>query len=515
VKILSAAQIREGDAFTIKNEPIKAVDLMERAGERCFEWIYDNAPKVFPANTEERDWIFNVFCGVGNNGGDGLVIARLLGRNGYEVRVFIVEFSQQYTPEFEANLARLQKSKVPIKFIRTAADVPAIEAGSMVIDAIFGTGLSRKVEGVAAEVIQVINQSFATIVAVDLPSGLNDADNSDNNRVNIVNAHITLALEFFKLSFFFPENECHVGIVKLIKIGIHSAFTNSVETPNYLTLEADIKSILKERNKFGHKGLYGNLIILAGSYGKYGAACLAAKGALKAGVGLTSVFAPKTAMSIIQTSVTEAMFIASEDDNILKGKVNCSGFDAAALGPGIGTATETQQFVKELIKNTSVPLVLDADALNCLSMNPEWFQYLPPYTVLTPHPGEFSRMAGEWTNDYERYCKQVAFSEKYKVVVVLKGAHTAISTPDGRVFFNTTGNSGMATAGCGDVLTGVIGALLAQGYNSVDSSLIGVYIHGKAGDIALWDTGYEALTATDVINCLGKAFLSFTLPSNK
>lgn len=515
MKILSASQIREGDAFTIKHEPIKSIDLMERAGEKCFDWIYDNAPKIFPAHKEERDWVFNVFCGVGNNGGDGLVIARLLNKNGYDVKVYIVEFSDKYSIDFQLNYEKIKKSKIAISYIKKPADIPIIEPGSMVIDAIFGTGISRKVEGVAAEVIKSINQSEGTVVSIDLPSGLMDSDNTLNDYSSIIKANYTLAFEFMKLAFFFPENESFVGICKLIKIGIHPAFIESVETNNFLTEECDVQNVLKPRSKFAHKGSFGHTLLVAGSYGKYGAACLSAKGAMRSGAGLVSVLAPKSAMQVIQIAVNEAMFIAGNGEDFLTGELNLQGYDSIAVGPGIGTKAETALFLKNLLSNTKVPLVIDADALNLLALEKKLLDLIPKHSILTPHPGEFKRLAGEWSNDFDRYQKQIAFSKKHKVFVVLKGAHTSISCPDGNVYFNSTGNSGMATGGSGDVLTGIIASLLAQGYKPKEAAIIGVYMHGHAGDIALWDTGFEAMLASDIINCLGKAFLSFTLPSNK
>lgn len=515
MKILSANQIKEGDLFTIKHEPIKSIDLMERAAEKCFDWIYNNAPKVFPANKEERDWIFNVFCGLGNNGGDGLAIARLLNKNGYDVKLYIVEFSDKVSADFQANYERIKKSKFTISHIKKPADIPEIESGSMVIDAIFGTGITRKADGIAADVIKAINRSESKVVSIDLPSGLMDSDNSENDISAIINAHYTLALEFIKLAFLFPENEKFVGKSIHIKIGIHPKYIEAVETQNYLIQENDIQQLLKPRSKFAHKGTFGHTLIVAGSYGKFGAACLAAKGALRSGAGLVSVLSPKSGLTVIQTSVNEAMYLAGNEDNFLSGEFLTCDVDSIAVGPGIGTKAQTQGFLLSLLKQAKLPIVLDADAINLIANDKELLAQVPENAVLTPHPKEFERLTGVWTNDFERYKKQIAFSLKHKVFVVLKGAHTSISCPDGKVYFNSTGNSGMATAGTGDVLTGIIASLMAQGYSPKDAAIIGVYMHGHAADIALWDTGFEAMLASDVINCLGKAFLSFTLPSNK
>lgn len=513
MKILSAQKIKEGDAYTIKHEPISSVDLMERAGDTCFRWIYDRAPQLFPEHLDERDYAFKVFCGVGNNGGDGLVIARLLNRNGYDVEVFIVEFSDKQSDDFKTNFQRIAKSKMGIHRIKNESDIPEIPENALVIDAMFGTGISRKVEGIAGGVIRAINQSRAVVVAVDMPSGLFDEDNRENDRDSIVNAHYTLTFQFLKLAFLLGENVGHVGQCEVLDIGLHADFVQSVETDRYYVTEYMVRSIVPKRNKFSHKGTFGHTAVIAGSKGKYGAAVLSTRGALRSGSGLVTAILPQSGIDILQMAAPEAMAQANDGKDELGGKPDLESYAAIGMGPGLGTSTETQKLVHHVLENSKVPLVIDADAVNALAQNPEWNNSLRPEVVLTPHPGEFKRLVGDWSNDFEKLEKQVAWATENKVCLVLKGAHTSVATPDGKVYINSTGNPGMATGGSGDVLTGIIAGLLAQGYSPKDAAIAGVYLHGKAGDLAVADTGHEALIASDLVQYLGKAFLSLNLPS--
>lgn len=514
MKILSAQKIKEGDAYTIKHEPISSVDLMERAGECCFRWIYDRAPNLFPDQLDERDYAFKVFCGVGNNGGDGLVIARLLNRNGYDVEVFIVDFSDKQSDDFKTNLQRIAKSKMGIHRIKKESDIPEIPQNALVIDAMFGTGISRKVEGIAGSVIRKINQSGAVIVAIDMPSGLFDEDNSENDRETIVNANYTLTFQFLKLAFLLGENVGHVGQCEVLDIGLHPDFVESVETDRFYLTPVMVRSIVPVRNKFSHKGTFGHSAVIAGSKGKYGAAILCTRGAVHSGSGLVTTILPQSGIDVLQVSVPEAMAYITKGVDHLEGMPDLEPYSAIGMGPGMGTSSQTQKLVHDVLKNAKVPVVVDADAVNALAENPEWKKLLRPEIVLTPHPGEFKRLVGEWNNDFEKLEKQVAWAMANKVHLVLKGAHTSVATPDGKVYINSTGNPGMATGGSGDVLTGIITGLLAQGYSPRDAAVAGVFLHGKSGDLASENNGHEALVASDLIKYLGKAFLSLNLPSN-
>ncbi len=510
VKILSALQIREGDAYTIAHEPISSVDLMERAGEKCFQWIYGHAPQLFPEQLDEGKYTFNVFCGVGNNGGDGLVIARLLNRNGYDVKVYIVDFSKNESDDFKTNFQRIGKRKLTVNRITTAADIPDISADSLVIDALIGTGIGRPVEGITAEVIQKINAAGATVISIDMPSGLFDADNSGNIRSNIVKATYTLTFQFLKPSFLLAENASFVGQCEVVDIELHPHFIESVETDYLLVTSQLVTSIYQRRQKFSHKGTFGHAAIIAGSKGKVGAAVLAARGALHAGAGLVTAVLPSSGTTIMHISVPEAMAHETGDD-FLAGEIDVSAYSAIGIGPGIGLDKETQLVVRQMVTAVDIPTVIDADAINILSVNKDWYENLHAKVILTPHPGEFKRMAGEWSTDFEKLSIQIKWAKDHKCYVLLKGAYSSLATPEGKVYFNSTGNPGMATGGSGDVLTGIITGLLAQGYPIHDAAILGMYLHGKAGDLAVIDCGEEALTASLLWQYLGKAFLSLNL----
>ncbi|TVR37437.1 MAG: NAD(P)H-hydrate dehydratase [Cryomorphaceae bacterium] len=514
MKILSAQQIREADAYTIKHEPIASIDLMERAANACFQWIYDRAPKLFPSQLDERDYVFYVICGVGNNGGDGLVIARLLSRNGYEVKVVIVEFSKNYSEDFSANLAKLKKTKVPIEIANSAEVIPDIPPGALVIDALFGTGLARPAEGLALLAIQNINASGARVVSVDMPSGLFAEDNRENDYQGVVRAHHVLTFQFPKLAFLLGDTARLCGKVEVLDIGLHRDFTDKVETPYFCVSDEWVRQRILPRERFGHKGTFGHVAVVAGSYGMMGAAVLCSRSALQGGAGAVTAFVPEVGVQVVQTAVPEVMVKPVGDHAISGDKFPPKEMGAWAIGPGIGTQKDTGSWLKAALAQCDAPLVLDADALNILSENKAWLKSLPADTILTPHPGEFRRLAGDWSTNYERLQLLREFASNHKVYVVLKGANTSTATPDGDVFFNTTGNSGMATAGSGDSLTGIIASLRAQGYAARDAAVIGVFLHGRAGDLAALEHGEHALIASHITQFLGNAFLSLNLPQN-
>lgn len=515
MKILSAQLIREGDAYTIKHEPIASEDLMERAGETCFQWIYDRAPNLFPNGVDERDYKFIVFCGPGNNGGDGLVIARMLRRHGYEVEVIVVEFSDKTSKDFDLNLKKLEKSKVQIQKVRKVSDLPKIEKDALVIDALFGTGLTRPAEGIASQAIQAINCHSGTVVAIDMPSGLFDQDNFDNNYDAIVNATYTLTFQFPKLAFLLGENFHKVGQYFVLDIRLHPDFVRTVQTPYFVLGEADVQSMYKSRSVIAHKGTFGHALVVAGSEGKYGAAVLSAQSALRSGAGLVSVRIPRNGAVVMHTSVHEAMVIPADDHEYLSKETDYDPYQAVGAGPGMGTQKETAAFLKQLLQNVNCPLVLDADAINLIAQEKDLVDLIPQNSILTPHPGELRRLIGDWKSDFDRLQKQIKWAQNRKVYLLCKGARSSIATPEGRVYFNETGNPGMATGGSGDVLTGIITALLAQKYSSFEAVALGVFLHGKAGDMAAEYLGYEALIASDITDHLGKAFLSVNLPAKQ
>lgn len=500
MKILKVNDIREGDAFTIKNEPISSINLMERAANNCTIWIIDNF---------ESDSSFSIFAGPGNNGGDGLVIARILHKNKYKIKVYIVEYTQNYSDDFRTNLERLEALNIDIQILNKDTNDFQLEKTDIIIDSIFGSGLSRSISGFTARIIDKLNEQNS-IISIDIASGLR-ADEVDNskNPIIIKPTH-TLSIAFPKLAFFLPENERYVGNWHNIDIGIHPQYISEVKEYAHYILKEDIRPLLKSRSKYSHKGSFGHALLVAGSHGKMGASILASRAALRTGLGLLTTHTPKFGINILQTAIPEAMLSIDENEKYYSKNNELAIYNAIGVGPGLGTSKESQLALKILIQNTSLPMVIDADALNILSENKTWLAFLPANTIFTPHPKEFERLVGKSSNSLERIQKQKEFSTKYNVIVVLKGANTSISHPDGRLFINSTGNPGMATAGSGDVLTGIITSLLAQNYNPLAAAVFGVYLHGLAGDFAALKLGFESLIANDIIKNISNAYINLT-----
>jgi NAD(P)H-hydrate epimerase len=497
MKILTAQQTREADAYTIKHEPIKSTDLMERAATKCTDWIiskYDNNHQ------------FTIFCGVGNNGGDGLVIAQQLHQKAYQVKLYIVQFSEKYSSDFTINFEKVKQLNIPCELLTTNNHNFNIEPQSIIVDAIFGSGLTRPVDGYVKSIIQEINSHENKRIAIDLPSGLFSESNEDNDLQAIIKANFTLTFQQPKLAMMFPQNYSYVGDFIVLNIGLNKDFINELESSYFYLDEAYVKNLLHARSKFAHKGSYGHALIIAGSEGKMGAEILAARACLRTGTGLLTVQLPKKSLEIIQIAVPEAMCLVDDSDDKITTVKNIEVYDAIGIGPGLGKAIETQQMLKIIIQNIKQPLVLDADALNILSENLTWLAFLPPNTIITPHPKEFERLVGKWSNDEERLQLQKELAIKNNIIVVLKGANTSIAMPDGFMCFNSTGNPGMATGGSGDVLTGIITSLLAQGYSCSDAACFGVYIHGLAGDLAKINLSENAMIASDIIEYIPNAY---------
>ncbi len=498
MKILPVEKIREADAYTIQNEPIADIDLMERAAGKLFRWIkkrVDNTHRFF------------VFAGLGNNGGDGLALSRMLTEAGYDVEVFVVRFSKKSSDSFQKNYERFKKLGVKkLHDLKEQDPFPETAEEDIVVDALFGSGLTRPVKGFPGAVIGQMNASPALKIAIDVPSGLFVDAPSAHAGGEIFRADYTLTFQFPKLSFLLPENDAFVGSWHVLDIGLHPQFIREVTVHNFYVLRQDAALILKPRRRFSHKGTFGHALLIAGSYGKMGAAVLAARAALRSGVGLLHVHIPQAGYAIMQTALPEAMLSIDRYENYFSDIPELAPFQAVGIGPGLGTMQQSQMALKLLLQQFKLPMVFDADALNILAENKTWLAFLPHYSILTPHPKEFERLAGKWANDFERLEKQREFAIKYQVVVVLKGAFTSICTPRGDCYFNSTGNPGMATAGSGDVLTGILTALLAQGYASVEAAILGVYLHGLAGDVAARKRGAEAMISGDIAENLGKAF---------
>jgi hydroxyethylthiazole kinase-like uncharacterized protein yjeF len=498
MKLFRSDQIRQIDEFTIKQEPVASIDLMERAAIQLLRWYisrFERSRRVF------------IFAGPGNNGGDGLALARLLESERYEPQVYYVKFTEKNSEDWNKNFLRLKsESKVPVNYLTATDQFPVISSEDIVIDAIFGSGLTRKVEGLVVEVIKLINQIDPTVISIDIPSGMFGEDNTMNDYGTIISADYTLSFQFPKLSFMFAENAEYLGEWVVLPIGLSfNAIRNTISP--YIFLErGDIAPLLKKRNKFDHKGIFGHGLLFSGSYGKMGAAVLSAEAALRTGAGLITSHVPACGVSIIQSALPEAMVEPDRNEKHLSEIVNTGSFSAVGIGPGIGTEPEAQRALYKLLEECKKPMVIDADALNILSLNKSWFSLIPESTILTPHPKEFERLAGITDNSYNRLKRQIEFSKEHKCIVVLKGAHTSIATPEGNVYFNSTGNPGMAKAGSGDVLTGIILSLLAQGYKPEDAAITGVYLHGLAGDIASEELCQESIIASDIIKSLARAF---------
>jgi NAD(P)H-hydrate epimerase len=376
----------------------------------------------------------------------------------------------------------------------------------VVIDAIFGSGLTRQPEGLPADAIRAINDSDSLVISVDVPSGLPGEDCCGFDRSVIIRADYTLAIEFPRLSFFFAENHIHTGRWSVVPIGLHQAAIEGTDTPYLFSGINSVAPMLRRRTTFEHKGDFGHALLVAGSQGKIGAAILAGKAVLRSGAGLLTCHIPGMGAQAMHAALPEAMVSCERSDRVVSEIPDPSGFKAVGIGPGLGTEQATLLALENFLKKNRQRVVIDADAINLISANRKLLDKLPDSAVLTPHPGEFARLAGESSNGFERLRKQVAFSQKHNCVIVLKGAYTSVSTPEGKVFFNSTGNPGMATAGSGDVLTGVILGLLAQGYSPENAAVSGVFLHGLAGDIAADKNCMESMIASDITDNLHAAY---------
>jgi NAD(P)H-hydrate epimerase len=504
MKIFTSEQVRRIDAYTIENEPIASIDLMERASRQIALWVSD----VFEGNTR-----FAFIIGPGNNGGDGLAVARMLSEKNFPVEAFMVRISPKLSEDAATNLERLRAGgKVRVTEVSDVEELQIDDPSAVVVDALFGSGLKRICSGLAAGVIGYLNSLPNLKVAIDVPSGLFGEDNRDNDPDAILRADYTLALQTPSLSFFFAENQEYTGIWEVLPIGLHPEILEKEESPYRYLLAEYLSTLLKPRRKFDHKGSYGHALLIAGCYGMMGAAVLAARACLRGGIGLVTSHVPRFGYKILQTSVPESLVSMDQSDIIFSAAPDLEMFTAVGVGPGLGCKPNSGKALRELIGRAGIPMVIDADALNILAANPEWLEVLPANTILTPHPKEFDRLAsaglkGKIPEDgYSRHLIQIEFARKYKVILVLKGAHSSIVFPDGSCWFNTTGNPGMATAGSGDVLTGIILSLLGQGYPPGDSAMLGVFLHGLAGDLAVETSSEESLIAGDITESLGLAF---------
>ena len=492
MKILNAQQIHEWDAYTIKHKNISSVDLMERAATACVDYILQQ---------DLADKTFKIFCGKGNNGGDGLAIARQLLEKDINVNIYIIEFGAAGSNDFQTNLQKLHALTTSIHFIQSKDFFPATNKDEIVIDALFGSGLNRPLKDLAAMLVQHINQSNTNIISIDVPSGL-FLDKSSKDNV-IIKATTTLTFQSLKLCFLVAENAPYCGNVKVLDIQLDASFLKTISSTLNITETADIQNIFKPRKPFTNKGSFGHALIIAGNTGKMGAAIMATHACIRAGAGLTTLNVPEDFLNTVHTSLPEAMC------QIRKKGIDFEKINAVGIGPGLGKEKDAEGLVFETLNLFNEAKVIDADALNILSIHKDWWNKIQENAVLTPHPKEFERLFGEAENDFNRIDCALEQSKQNKFIIVLKGRYTLI-VKDGEGWFNTTGNAGLAKGGSGDILTGIITALLAQKYTPVQAAILGVYLHGTAADIALETQSLESMMATDVIEYLGEAFKKIT-----
>lgn len=496
MKLFSAAQVKQWDAYTIANEPVSSLDLMERAATACFNWLQQQYPSK---------QLYYIFCGPGNNGGDGLAIARMLVQQKHTVFVYLLNSDKENSGDFTANLKKLETCTFNIKKIAGQNDFPLIPDGCIVIDALFGTGLNKPLMEIPAALVNHINESNVPVISIDVPSGLFADSSSEGN--TIIKASYTLSFRQYKLAFLVAQNAVYSGAVVILDIGLHKNFYNVEEPEMNITDTSLIKSFYKPRADFSHKGTYGHAALINGSYGMMGAAVLCAKGCLKSGTGKLTCFIPECGYTVLQSAIPEAMCITN-GEKYIETISDLEKYNAVGIGPGIGNYSTVRNVLQSLFQLYKKPVVLDADALNVLAENKILLEQIPPGSILTPHQKEFERLFGESKNDFERLQSALQKSKAYNILIVLKGHYSFIATPEGKGYFNTTGNAGMATAGSGDVLTGIITGLLAQSYTPLEAALLGVYIHGAAGDAAAAKLSKEAMLASDIAGFIGEVFLN-------
>ena len=498
MKIFSADQTRAADQATMQAQGIRSDQLMERAALTFSEWFMNRLGQGEAGEV-------HIFCGPGNNGGDGLAVARHLHLSGYVVQVWLLP-ADKHSSDFQVKRQHLPPAVPCVEL--NPEQLPELPAGATLLDALFGTGLSRPLEGVAAAVVQHLNQSGASIYAIDLPSGL-FADAPQHLESAIVQAQCTVGFELPKLAYLLPQNARFVGEWEVLPIGLDQNFIHNITVDNHFVDRKLLAGRFPKRPKFAHKGTFGHALLLAGSYGKAGAAVLAARACLHGGVGLLTVRTPTCAYQILQTAVPEAMALTDPNPDFVTELPDLKPYAAVGIGPGLGQQEATAEVLRQLLRkaaDNSFALVIDADALNLLGSHRELLDELPPNTLLTPHPKEFERLTERARNDYHRLELLQAFCQRHQCYCVLKGAYTALGTPDGALYFNSTGNPGMATGGSGDVLTGLLLALRTdQRLSPLDAALIGIFAHGRAGDLAAQQTGEAGLIAGDIVRFIGPA----------
>jgi NAD(P)H-hydrate epimerase len=497
MKLFTADQIRAWDKFTIENELVHSIDLMERAATVCTRYLIEH----FGSRR------FLVIAGAGNNGGDGLAIARQLKQGGKDVSVLHVA-GTTLSPDCETNLQQLKPLGIPYLKIGYANEMPvALAPHTVVIDAMLGTGQNRPLLGLEKAVVETVNAWERDVVAIDIPTGIFADSSSAGNTA--IRARYTLSFQVPKLCFFIPENDEYVGEWTILDIGLSPSYYNSTPSLFGYTETEDIRAMLRPRRRFAHKGDFGTALILGGQKGMMGAAILAARACLRSGVGKLVSRVPGCGLDLMQASVPEVICSVDENQDFLANfPGDLSPYSAIGIGPGIGKAPFTRDLLRRMLGNREIPMVLDADALNIIAEE-GWQKDIPPGTVITPHIGEFRRLFGDDPDHFARLNRALALSTELGIFIVVKGRNSFLSTPNGKGYFNSTGNPGMAKAGSGDVLTGMITGLLAQKYGLEQACRISVFLHGMAGDMAEKEHSSFGVTASDIIDKIGICYVKF------
>lgn len=498
MKIFQVKHLAQADRVTIEKEGISSAQLMERASTAVFNEIHKRL--------NHGPIPIKIFCGIGNNGGDGLVVGRLLIEEGYNVKIYIVNFTKDRTPDFLLNYNRIKDmgGQRP-ELLTSEEDFPALAPTDFIIDAIFGIGLNRPAEGWVAALIEHINNADAFVLSIDMPSGLFSTKIPAKNDA-VIKANYTLTFQSPKLVFYLPQTAEYAGDVQVLDIGLDREFLNSVSTETYLIDKEEALKLYIPRKAFSHKGDYGHSLVIGGSYGKIGSISLTATACLRTGAGLVSIYAPECGYQILQTVLPEAMVLTDAGEKEITNIKYDLEPDVVCFGMGAGTSETTIEAFGEFLKSSKAPMVIDADGLNMLAANNELLSLIPTKSILTPHPKELERLIGRWNDDFDKIDKAKKFSKKYDLILVMKEAHTLVIYHD-EMFVNNTGNPGMATAGAGDVLAGVITSLVSQKYEPLNAAVLGTYLHGKAGDFAASKLSYQGMIAGDITANIGNAFL--------
>lgn len=496
MKILTGDQIKGADKYTIENEPISSLGLMERASLHMSNEIVKIVNKDIPL-------LF--FIGKGNNGGDGLAMARILSERGYECKVYCIYSKEDMTEDCRANLEKLPADIEILNSDITLQNIPVTE-NTLIIDAILGSGVKGIVKEPLSDIMDRINNLPNQVISIDLPSGMETEWNDKDNN-SIIDADYTLTIEFPKVGMLLPDVGEYCGKIIIVSIGLSEEYINETLSNYSYTDKENIRSLIEKRSKFTYKNAHGHALLICGSKNMSGAATLATAGALRSGCGLVTTHLPYDARFGIITNCPSAMLSFDERDVFSVLPSDLDKYSVVGVGCGIGQSEETIMALGLLFQSLTSPMVIDADALNILATHKQLHSFIPKNSVLTPHLGELRRLVGEWKSEEHKIELVRQLASDLHSTIVVKGANTMICLSDGNCYFNSTGNAGMAKGGSGDILTGFITGLIARGYSSSKAAIIGVYLHGLAGDFAASALGEEAMNSHDIVEYLPKAFL--------